>query len=429
MSVQSAYLQASFRGVSFLIRSESRKGGKKTVIHRYPNSDRQFVEEIGREGVSISIQGFVHGPNAPQEARNLETALNEPGLGDLVHPVFGRLKMKSLTWSESTSESNMGEITYDMEFAQSDESISLSPSLSTASAVGAAADNARTAGFNALALSLKIQKTRQALLNVQRVTSSVMGVVRNGFAGIAGIDVGALAILDKTFGSSLRSLYQVVLSGAELANTLKSLYDSARSVSRPSAQNKVWKSLSRYESSREPGPTNTVDRDAIEVNTQIINGHTRINALIGMYESIADSASTSGTTDAASTQITSIIDGGTTETEADLVFQTADQLEAARAELEETFNQIMGDSEGNPLVDDSDIRTTLLELRNITNALLDEVQENLFNIQDVQPGETSLALLSYQYYGSLDNLEILRQLNPDMSHDQINLTDIVKVLS
>ena len=54
---------ASFRGARFLIKSHSTSGGRKTVNHEYPNSDRRFVEDLGELQETFSIQGIIHGDN------------------------------------------------------------------------------------------------------------------------------------------------------------------------------------------------------------------------------------------------------------------------------------------------------------------------------------------------------------------------------
>jgi len=400
MSVSSQYLQASFRGVNFLIKGESEEGGKKTVTHEYANSNRRYVEELGTLPSTFSMQAFVHGAAAVEESRNLKRVLDLPGVGILIHPIYGRLEVKSTKWNRSTQESEMGEITFDLEFARSDSVVSLTPGLSTSSAVSASADAARLSGFNALSGALVIQKSRYALLQTQRVTSAVLRAINSGTKSVTGSDSGALAVFDKAFQASTRNLYQAVLAGADLADSLKSVYEASRATASPAQQIVVWKTLAEYEQTRPLSFTDTKDRYAAEMNAQIINGHTRINALINLYESVSFSS-----------------------------FNTDEELQAARNGLDDLFNGVFGSSLGNPLADNNELRQTVLDLRSVTNASLDNLSENVFNIESVSPGETSLALLSYQYYGNLDNIETLRQLNPNVNHAEVLISDVLKVLA
>lgn len=400
MSVQSQYLQASYRGVNFLIQSESEDGGKKTVVHEYPNSNRRFVEELGTLPSTFSMTAFVHGSSAVADSRELIRVLGLSGIGVLVHPIYGRLEVKSTKWSRSTQESSMGEIKFDLEFARSDVNISLSPSVNTLSTVSASAGLARRAAFNALAAKTLFQKTKYALGQTQKYLNLAMRAVRLGTKGLQGNELGALSLFDKIFNTSLSDIYRVGLTGVNIAATFEKIYDAVRGISPPATQREYWRSLASYGKGRPQGKRTTPDRNASENNANVIDSHTRVNALINLYESVAASS-----------------------------FKTSAELQAARSELEQIFVDTLGDSEDNPLAEDSDLRQSILDLRSVTNITLDSQLSNVFNIETVMPGETTLALLCYQYYGSLDNLETLRELNPDVNHAEILIGDQIKVIS
>lgn len=400
MSVQKQYLQASFRGVNFLITSENEEGGKKTVTHEYPNSNRRFVEELGTLPSNFSMSAFVHGPTAVQSSRELIRVLGLPGVGVLVHPIYGRLEVKSTKWSRSTQETEMGEIKFSLEFSRSDTNISLSPSVNTLSAVSASAGLARRAAFNAVATKTLLQKTKYALGQTQKYLNLALRAVRLGAKGLPGNELGALAIFDKVFKTSLADIYKVGLSGANIANTLEKIYDAVRGVSPPSTQREYWRGLATYDKNRPQGKLTTRDRIAAENNANVLGSHTRTNALINLYESVAAST-----------------------------YNTDQELQEARAELEQLFIDTLGDNSNNPLADDNDLRQAVLDLRNVTNLTLDGLASNVFNIETVTPGETSLTLLCYQFYGNLDNLETLRQLNLNVNHAEIVIGDQIKVIS
>jgi len=400
MSVSTQYLQASFRGVSFLITSENESGGKKTVVHEYPNSGRRFVEELGTLPSTFSMSAFVHGANAVEDSRNLRRALDEPGVGVLIHPIYGRLEVKSRTWKRSTQETEMGEIKFDIEFSQSDANISLSPSINTLSAVSSRAGLARRAAFDSLGAKTLLQKTKYALGQTQKYLNLALRAVRLGTKGLPGSELNALSVFDKVFQTSLRDLYRVGLSGVNIAQTLEQIYDAVRGVSPPATQREYWRSLSSYGEDRTPGPRTTRDRAAAENNAAVIDSHTRTNALINLYEAVAATT-----------------------------FNTDVELQEARAELEELFVIILGDTTDNPLAEDNALRQAVLDLRDTVNQSLDSALANVFNVEEVSSGETSLSLLCYQLYGSLDNLETLRQLNLNVNHAELGIGDIIKVIT
>lgn len=400
MALSDKYQQASFRGVIFYLRSEDEEGGKKTVSHEYPNTDFRYTEELGRLPSKFSMNAFVHGNDAIDQAESLIRALDTPGIGVLIHPIYGRLQVKSTTWSRSTSETEMGEIKFSLNFEQSEPNVSLTPTLSTKSLAAFKASVARDSLGFAVEAIYAINKAQEVLAEVQAVTTLVMDVVSGKIKSLSDLDPATLAIFDRVLGTSLKDLYQASLDGESFANNLKSFYQSALDTSDPEVQKDLWESLIDYEDDREPGPTDTVKRAAIENNIQVVVGHTQLNALINSYESSAF-----------------------------FNFETVEELNESKQFLEDSFNRIFSNSDTNPLITDNTLRAAILDLRNTVNDVLDQAESNAFKLKTIQPGETSLARLTYDLYGSLDNLDILRELNGGINHSDIKFSDTVEVVN
>ena len=400
MTISSKYRQASFRGVVFYLRSEDEEGGKKTVSHEYPNTDKRFTEELGRLPSKFSMEAFVHGSDAIDQAESLIRALDTPGIGVLIHPLYGRLEVKSTTWSRGTTEKELGQINFSLKFEQSESNVSLTPTISTKSLASFKANIARESLAFATEAIYAINKAQQVLTDVQSVTRLVMDVVSGKIKSLSDINPATLAIFDRTLGTSLKDLYQASVDGEAFANNLKSFYSSALDVSDPEIQKDLWASLVDYEIDRDLGPIDTVKRAAIENNTQVIVGHTQINALINSYEASSFFS-----------------------------YQTVDELNNTKQFLEDSFNRIFRDNIRNPLITDNTLRSSLLDLRNTSNDILDQAESNTFNIDIIQPGNTSLSLLVYNLYGDLSNLDIIRNLNPSINHSDIRIGDEVKVIS
>ena len=104
MSVLEQLQPASFRGIPFLVNAETKTGGKKTVTHEYVGSDKRFTEELGLLPPSFSIEAVIHGNEAISTRLLLEDALDEPGLGILVHPVYGAIEVKSTIYSVNSNQ-------------------------------------------------------------------------------------------------------------------------------------------------------------------------------------------------------------------------------------------------------------------------------------------------------------------------------------
>lgn len=80
---------ATFRGVPFRVDTEEYKGGRRAVVHVYPQRDKVFVEDLGRAPSRFTVSGFVGGKSV-EEARKardaLLDALEKPGSATLSLP-------------------------------------------------------------------------------------------------------------------------------------------------------------------------------------------------------------------------------------------------------------------------------------------------------------------------------------------------------
>lgn len=113
----SQLLAASFKGVSFSVRSETASElGRKLVLHEYVNSGVRFIEDQGQIPPKFSIRAFVHGADFIARAARLEQVLNESGSGQLSMPTFGVVEVYAGAYSKDASQQSVGEISYTIPF-------------------------------------------------------------------------------------------------------------------------------------------------------------------------------------------------------------------------------------------------------------------------------------------------------------------------
>lgn len=398
MSIADRYQQASFRGVPFFIRSESENRGPKVVRHEYPDSDFRFVENLGKSPPVYSFSAFVHGDDVVEQSLKLMKALDQSGIGILVHPIYGRQEVKSEPYTRSSSENAFGEIEFSLTFSTSKENISLTIAAPTSANVSNLASTTRALAGAAMKATLIINKAKRALETSQRVAQQVMKIVNGEVKSLADLDPVALSVFDRALGTSLIDVYKTAITAEDFANTMTNFYDSVIAVNPPAKMLGLWSNLLDYETDRIPGETDTAIRIAEEQNTLVLNNHTRVNALINYYEAIAFSS-----------------------------FNTDEEILNINESIANSFDSIFGDNT-NPLAGDYDLRQSVLEMKTALGDVLDLASENVFKIITINPGETTLALLSYRLYGSLDNLDILTQLNPTINPSNIRYFDSVKVL-
>jgi prophage DNA circulation protein len=103
---------ASYNGIPFAVLSESLTGGRRSVVHEYPNKEtRPWVEDMGLQTSLIRIEGFlvenslVYGGGSvfDQKARlliairgGIAGKTKAPGLGTLIHPTWGTLHVNCM---------------------------------------------------------------------------------------------------------------------------------------------------------------------------------------------------------------------------------------------------------------------------------------------------------------------------------------------
>ena len=83
--------EASFRGVPFVVDSDSVPVGRRIQLHEYPKRDQPMVEDMGRQTREYKFEGFVAGSDFLAQRDRLLIALDTPGPGELIHPWFGRV--------------------------------------------------------------------------------------------------------------------------------------------------------------------------------------------------------------------------------------------------------------------------------------------------------------------------------------------------
>lgn len=114
---------ASFRGVAFDLLSDGLEGiGRRNQLHQYPKRDHGYVEDIGRNTESITIEAQLVGPDYLSRLDDLLRALRAPGPGELVHPFYGRLQVvANATCSVKHSSAEGGMCKVSLSFTEAGE--------------------------------------------------------------------------------------------------------------------------------------------------------------------------------------------------------------------------------------------------------------------------------------------------------------------
>lgn len=80
---------ASFRGVRFDVTATTDEVTRDKALYEYPNVDGADVHELGRKPRNYSLTAMLWGDRYEYSLQRLTAALDEPGAGELIHPIYG----------------------------------------------------------------------------------------------------------------------------------------------------------------------------------------------------------------------------------------------------------------------------------------------------------------------------------------------------
>ena len=107
---------ASFRGVAFGVTASGKDGGRRIVTHAYPLRDQVLHEDLGRKERILTLSLFLVGSGIAARAKRLEAALDKPGVGRLVHPLYGEVQVTVTSWRMSSGLEG-GLLSYEASFS------------------------------------------------------------------------------------------------------------------------------------------------------------------------------------------------------------------------------------------------------------------------------------------------------------------------
>ena len=398
MSLLEKYHPASFRKVGFLVSTESVSRGKKTVIHEYPNSDQRYVEELGKLPPTFSISAIVHGDDAINQRIRLENALERPGLGELIHPVYGQLQVKALTFRVSSNQTEIGQFVFDIEFATSRENITPEPDTPTNPTVSSLAENAKTAVNNKLQSLYKKPTTPSVFDSAVSTVNGAFSTVHSTINKVVDKTTAGAAAFDRVYRSVTRNISRVVSSAQQLRDNATLLYDTALDVPVLIEQlGAAWDNLIDYPLTVATAPITSQQLERDQNNTAVIE-HLQLTALANSYEAQAYT-------------------DFTTDTE---LFAATERLNNVYNDLFKTQNNDLSDLGLDAIADDPDVRSTFAALRVTARKVFDEKEKIIFRLVDINPGLSSMALTAYRYYGNIDLLEQITTLNESINVANFN---------
>jgi prophage DNA circulation protein len=132
----------SFRGVPFHVEQQALSSGRRNVEHEYPKRNDPYAEDMGKQAIHYTIQGYLVGPNYLTDKINLMQALEADDAGWLIDPLRGSMLVMCERYSCTESRDKGGYCVFEMGFAEAGTPGNSNPVSSTANDVNTNADNA-----------------------------------------------------------------------------------------------------------------------------------------------------------------------------------------------------------------------------------------------------------------------------------------------
>lgn len=377
MAILDQLLPASFKGAEFLIKTSSTEGGRKTVTHEFPNSDKRFVEDLGLLNKTFNITGIIGDPNYFEKRDALLAALESAGEGLLVHPFFGQVNVVALPYTISQNDTALGEASITMSFQVSEPNQQPTQTSNNFFLVNRLKENnysfinlfiedsfnVGNKFFNFDDAAEKVSSIGSAFLSASTGISNVTDEFNEYTNSLVEFQQKANSLVNQPslLAASITELLQtsegITLDPFDQYNFIKNLFGFGK--------NDVAFNLTT---------SSTVER---QKNRDTLNNSINAGALSQAY------------------QVATTID-----------YETTDQLDQIRKELENQYSLI--DKDNIP----SDLKNGLIEIRNQTREFLDELEQDVARITDFKILEYIPAkILSYQQYGGIDRANQIISLN------------------
>lgn len=214
---------ASFRGVSFGVTSDDKEGGRRTVVHEFPQREEVYVEDLGAASTRFTVQAFVLGPDYMDQRDALEKALAEPGPGTLVHPWYGEITVSQFAPYKVKHTSQDGGIcVFTLSFAHDAEPSSPTSAVNTqvraldkSGVAGVLSCSAFDAAFTVAGqTSHVVEHAYQAVTSAVTRVQSILGGDINQIAGLIGATTGYDFLSMTSVGQNLWNAFQRMGSGS-----------------------------------------------------------------------------------------------------------------------------------------------------------------------------------------------------------------------
>lgn len=228
MSWRDSLRPGSFRDLPFHIEAADQQGGRRQVVHEFPQRDDPFVEDLGLKPRGFTIDCLVLGADYMTARDALIDALEAAGSGTLVHPYRGALTVSCDQYSVRETSAEGGIAYFSIDFIAS----AVAPRPSSAEDTGSVVETAAVAAMDEGVTGLPDRFTVDGLAGfvAESAAARVAAISDRLAPSLARLGAGRAALSGVTLrlGNLRADALQLVRQVPDLAGSIAGLVASAR---------------------------------------------------------------------------------------------------------------------------------------------------------------------------------------------------------
>jgi prophage DNA circulation protein len=226
MAWSETLLDCSFRGVRFEVLRTQDSADRSTAEHSYPYIDGADIQDLGRGPRVINLDAYFYGDNYETQMRAVLAALDKPGAGELVHPVFGSIAKAQLRrYQLSHDADHVDQCVVSLEFVEStpgnpffDRSLPSQRVDNALQKVG----TARSALANALGNVITALRSSNAMATLNDLRENMLGPILAAESQVHGVLLSGLDVLafPRAWANDVSSIVDGILNLRDFGDNL-----------------------------------------------------------------------------------------------------------------------------------------------------------------------------------------------------------------
>ncbi len=396
MSLLDELHPAAFKGASFFIVTANKTAGRKIVIYDYPGKDITNSQDLGKLPASFTLNGTVTGTTQLDyftAKKRLETALESPGAGLLLHPFYGPINCVALPYTVVDDTGTLNEAQYTLPFRKVGKEIFPTSTSTDTSEIIALNDEIVDNVYSDLSEKYAVNSPlnrQDGGLKLNNLTNTIRNILIS-----LQLSTENKEIINRSLSDIDENAFIISSNSLQMADTITTLMQQLANLTDNSILSyDINSSLFGFGNDDTKINPSTTDLQERATNREIINNAVNILALSNMY------------------MAASSID-----------YDNDEQIDAKIIELKNNYNFIINDN-----ILSNNTLDIFYNLNASTRLLLENIEVNISKVILIFVKTTDLATLVYNYYGSLDRYDEILELNDNLV-DPMIISGNIKILT